>query len=328
MKLSISIVCSMYRSANYLDEFYRLSLEAVKKITDNYEFIFVDDGSPDDSEKKIRKLAAQDSRVKLVVLSRNFGHFKATLAGLAEANGDLVYMTNCDLEESPDLLNRFYETLTTHISRPDTVGGYQIKRERGGLYRFAASLFYKILFFATDLNGPQDEIFSRLMTRNFVKELLRYSAEHHILMMGILHLTGFRQIFIGVEKKYKGSTAYSFWRKVSVMIDALTSFSSKPLVYISFMGLLFFVPAMAFAGYVLIRKIFFTDFQAGWASLIASIWVLGGLNILCVGVVGLYIGRIFAQVKNRPNYSIREIINPNSLPTRELIHEANKANYR
>ncbi len=309
MRPSISVVSSVYYSAGYLQEFYDRMTATLNKVCDAYEIIFVLDGSPDDSEVILRRLAQHDPRVRVLFLSRNFGHFKAAFAGLGAARGELVYLTDCDLEEPPELLELFLNAMKTTQPPPDLVMGHQIRRARRGLYGVFASLFYKILNTVGGVSVRQDGIFTRLITQQFKEAVMRYSSEESPLLGGLYQLVGFRQISLPVEKTYKGSSSYSLWRKLSLVTDAVTSFSAKPLVFISLLGLTLTIPALCFSLYIIVRKLFFADYLAGWASVVASIWLMGGLNLMFLGIVGIYVGKTFAQVKQRPNFLIRESLN-------------------
>jgi putative glycosyltransferase len=309
MRPQISVVTSMYQSAAFLNEFHDRITKAVEQITSNFEVIYVDDGSPDNSQEIARAIITRDNRARVVVLSRNFGHFRATLTGIANAQGDLVYMTNCDLEEPPETVLAFHKLMTSDAAKPDLVYGWQKKRTARLVDRITGYFFYRLLNAFSGLNTPQNQIFSSLMKRNYADALLSYANEEHILLTGIMQLTGFTQRGMAVEKGFKGSSAYSLRRKIAVMVDAITSFSSKPLVAVSLMGLAMAVPAFLIVCYVVLRKLFFTDYMAGWASVIASIWFVGGMCIASVGIVGLYVGKIFIQVKQRPSVIIKEIVN-------------------
>jgi putative glycosyltransferase len=313
MRPQISIVASLYQSARFLNEFHHRISRTAEAITPHYEIIFVDDGSPDDSQALARRIVAQDPKTRLVVLSRNFGHFRATVTGIAQAKGDLVYMTNCDLEEPPETLTAFYQLMMTDSAQPDLVYGWQKKRTARLLDRVTGYFFYRLLNAASGLKTPQNQTFSTLMKRGYVDAFLGYANEEHVLLAGIIQLTGFTQRGLGIDKTYKGSTAYNLRRKIAVMVDAVTSFSSKPLMAVSLMGLAMAIPAFGIVCYVVVRKMFFAQYMAGWTSLIASIWFVGGMCIASVGIVGIYVGKIFIQVKQRPNVIIKEILNPSPL---------------
>jgi putative glycosyltransferase len=311
---SLSIVCSMYLSRNYLREFHERMTKTAKDLTTDYEIVFVDDGSPDDSADVVRSIIEKDNHVRLVVLSRNFGHFKATLAGIAEATGDLVFMTNCDLEEPPEILSQycarmFAGTNQDDDAKVDLVYGFQKNRKGNVFSRTAGALFYRVLNRLAGMHAPQNQVFSSLMSRRYVEALLLYTKEEHILLMGIMQLTGFRQEGLGIEKSYKGTTSYHFRHKIAVSIDAMTSFSSKPLLAVSFCGVLMMIPAGIFVGYIVIHSVFYGGYMVGWASLIASIWLVGGMCIASIGLVGIYVGKIFTQVKQRPAAIVKEYVN-------------------
>ena len=313
MRPQISVVASLYQSAKFLNEFHHRISQTLLEITPNYEIIFVDDGSPDHSQTVARQIVAQDPHTRLIVLSRNFGHFRATLTGIAEAQGEMVYMTNCDLEEPPETLSAYHHLMVTDAAHPDVVYGWQKRRTSRWLDRLTGYLFYRLLNAASGLKTPQNQVFSTLMKRGYVEALLSYANEEHVLLAGIMQLAGFTQLGMGIDKAYKGSTAYNLRRKIAVVVDAVTSFSSKPLMAVSVMGLAMALPAFGIVCYVIVRKMFFAEYMAGWTSLIASIWFVGGMCIASVGIVGIYVGKIFIQVKQRPNVIIKEILNRSPL---------------
>lgn len=302
---SISVVTSLYYSQKHILEFYSRAKAAIEKLNLNYEFIFVDDGSPDNSGEQVKRLIARDKQIKLIELSRNFGQHAAMFAGLAHATGDLVYASDCDLEEAPELIIDFYKTLI-NTDELDVVFGV-VKERKGGFFRRKlGQFFFYILHLLTEYNIPQNQSWARLMKKHYVKSLLRFQ-ETETFAAGLMHITGFKQKVLPIDKHYKGSTTYTPFKRLSVALTAIASFSSKPLIYISALGLIIFISAFVFIAYIIIGKTFFTDFQAGWSSLIASIWCVGGLIIFCIGVIGFYIAKVFNQVKSRPLYIVRAI---------------------
>ncbi len=301
--MKLSIVTTLYKSSPYIDEFYaRISKEA-QKITDDYEIIFVDDGSPDDSLQKAVALYEKDSKVKVIELSRNFGHHKAIMTGLSHAKGEFVFLIDSDLEEEPELLGKFWEEL--HKEKElDVVYGVQESRKGGWFEKFTGGLFWKLINFMSPIKIPANILTARLMTSKYNKFLIEYK-ESEIFIGGIWAHTGFKQKALEVKKGSQSDTTYTLKRKISLLINAITSFSSKPLMYIFYIGLLITFFSMLFIIKLIVDKLFFGLAFEGWTSLIVSVWFFGGLIILLLGIIGIYLSKIFIEVKQRPYTIVR-----------------------
>jgi putative glycosyltransferase len=303
----ISIVTSLYRSSDYINEFYNRTLKSIQALGVNYEFIFVNDGSPDDSEIIVSDIAAKNKHVILINLSRNFGQYAAIFAGMKHASGDYIFILDCDLEEEPENLILFYN-LIVEQPKIDVVYGVVKEREGGLVKKYLGKVFYDLLDVFNEHNIPRNQAWLRLMKRKYVEQLLRFT-ETDTFPSGLMFITGFNQLPFSIQKKYKGSTSYSTSKRVRVAINAITSFNSKPLEYISIMGAAISLFCAILFIVMIFVKIFVIDFQAGWISLITSIWLVGGLILFSLGVIGIYISRIFNQVKNRPPFIIQSILN-------------------
>ncbi len=304
----ISVVTSLYKSAPYIDEFYRRCLAAIQPITDSYEFIFVDDGSPDPSRDKVLDLIATDNNVRLVELSRNFGHHKAVLAGLSYAQGDYVFLLDSDLEEEPELLTTFYDVMKNDPSRPDVVYGYMTHRKGGWVERASGELFYKIMNLMAETYIPENALVARLMTRSYVRNLVRYQ-ESHVFLGGVLQLAGYKQVGVPAAKSSKGTSTYTLSIKITQAMDAILSFTNKPLTYVAALGLLISSVSVVVALIFLARIIFYNRDMDAIGLTIVSVWFLGGLMIFSLGVVGFYVGRVYSEVKRRPNVVIKQVHN-------------------
>ncbi len=302
--MKLSIVTTLYKSSPYIDEFYsRISKEA-QKITDDFEIIFVDDGSPDDSLQKAVALYEKDSKVKVIELSRNFGHHKAIMTGLSHAKGEFVFLIDSDLEEEPELLGNFWEEF--HKEKElDVVFGVQESRKGGWFEKFTGGLFWKLINFMSTIKIPANILTARLMTFKYVQSLIAYK-ESEIFLGGVLAHSGFKQRGLEVRKGSQSETTYTLKRKVSLLINAITSFSSKPLMYIFYIGLLITFFSMLFITKLIIDKLFFGLTFEGWTSLIVSVWFFGGLIILLLGIIGIYLSKIFIEVKQRPYTIVRK----------------------
>jgi putative glycosyltransferase len=312
--MNLSIVATLYQSAPYLQEFYTRSCAAASKITESFEIVLVNDGSPDNSLELARLLVQKDPRVRVVDLSRNFGHHKAMMTGLIHSRGDLVFLVDTDLEEEPELLTLFYEKLQT--TGADVVFGVQEKRKGKAFERFSGSLYFKAFNLFASYRIPPNHLTARLMTRRYVDELVKHQ-ESEFVMSALWVLTGFNQVAVTVRKHSKPTSSYGLRRKVAHLVNAITSSSNKPLVLIFYLGCLILVISSAAALDLIVRKLFFGALLQGWASLIVSVWLLGGLTIFCLGLIGIYLAKIFTEVKRRPYTIVRSVYEAGTQPKPE-----------
>jgi putative glycosyltransferase len=302
--MDLSIVTTSYYSAPYLEEFCLRSSAAAVKITDSFEIIIVNDGSPDDSLEVALSIFARNQRLRVIDLSRNFGHHQALMTGLAHSCGDLVFVIDSDLEEDPALLGTFHDKLTA--TGADVVFGVQDRRKGKPFERLSGWLFFKMFNALSSHALPANFITARLMKRRYVSSLLQH-REREMLLAGLWALTGFNQIPLTVTKSSKGSSTYSVRLKIAHAVNAVTSFSNKPLVFIFYLGCAIFSISTLAAIYLVIRKIFFGTLLLGWPSLIVSIWMLGGITIFCLGIIGIYLAKIFIEVKQRPSSIVKDV---------------------
>jgi putative glycosyltransferase len=295
--MKLSIVTTLYNSAPYLEEFHDRVCAAAGHITNDFEIILVNDGSPDNSLDVALQLYQNDPRVRIVDLSRNFGHHKAIMTGLVHARGELVFLLDSDLEEEPELLQKFYEELKR--TGADVVFGVQEKRKGQLFERVSGTLYFKVFNLFSTYPIPTNHITARLMTGAYVAALVGHQ-EREFVMSGLWALTGFEQVPLVVRKHHKPTSAYGLGRKISHLVNAITSFSNKPLVLIFYLGCFIVLISSIAAIDLILRKIIFGTLLEGWASLIVSIWLLGGLTIFCLGVIGIYLSKVFIEVKQRP----------------------------
>ena len=300
----LSIVTTLYYSAPYIPEFYqRVSTEA-QKLTDDYEIVFVNDGSPDDSLDIAVKLHQEDRRIRVIDLSRNFGHHKAIMTGLSYARGKLIFLLDSDLEEEPELLSLFHEHY--QLSDVDLVYGVQ-KVRKGNLFeKVTGNIFYKFFNLISSYPVPANLITARLMSQRYVKALVEH-RDQEMFMAGLYAITGFKQVPLVVKKHSKGESTYNFFRKLSIATNSITSFSNKPLIFIFYLGAVISLISAIAVIVLIIRRVFFNVLLSGWLSLIVSIWFLGGLTIFSLGIIGIYIAKIFSETKQRPYTIIRNI---------------------
>lgn len=302
--MMLSIVTTLFESAQYLEEFYARVCTAAERITDDYEIVLVNDGSPDKSLAVALSIYQKDQRVRVVDLSRHFGHHKAMMTGLAHARGSLVFLVDSDLEEEPELLESFYREL--RASGADVIFGVQQKRKGGLFERASGAMFFKLFNILSTPSIPPNLVTARLMTRRYVAALLQYQ-EREFVIAGLWVLTGFKQMPIAVTKHHKTPSTYNLGRKIAHFVNAVTSFSNKPLIYIFYIGSAIVTVSSVAAFYLILRRVFSGVLLQGWASLIVSIWLLGGITTFCLGVIGIYLAKVFTETKQRPYTIVRDV---------------------
>ncbi|MBN1187424.1 MAG: glycosyltransferase family 2 protein [Bacteroidales bacterium] len=302
--MDISIVATLYQSAPYISEFYQRMSEAAKNLTEDYEIVLINDGSPDNSLPLAIQLTESDNRVILIDLSRNFGHHKAMMTGLSYTRGKYVFLIDSDLEESPEWIGPFYKQMTEEGC--DVVYGVQKQRKGNIFERWSGKWFYSLFHFLTDIALPENIVTARLMTRRYVDALVRHK-ERELMIAGLWFITGFEQNPQTVCKKSESKTTYSFRHKLSLLVNSVTSFSNKPLITIFHTGIMISLLAAIYTAYLVINWMFFAKPLSGWTSLMASIWLLGGLVISFIGIIGIYLSKVFSETKQRPFTIIRQI---------------------
>lgn len=302
---SISIVSTLYRSQSTLPEFLRRIHASVSKLTNSFEIILVCDGCPEHSLSTALQLQESIPNVVIVELSRNFGHHPAIQTGLQHAQGDQVFLIDCDLEEDPEILEEFF--LEMERGGQDVIFGVQEARGGSWLKSLGGGLFYRLFNSLSAQKIPENFLTVRLMSRRFVNAALQY-GESQIFLGGLWSLAGFDQKEKLVEKHHRKSTSYSWRRRLSLFIDAITSFTHKPLLYVFYLGF-FMASVSGILGLYLIAASTFSGdaYLAGWRSLVVSVWFIGGLTICCLGILGIYMSKIFLEVKRRPLTFVKSI---------------------
>jgi putative glycosyltransferase len=295
----------MYYSRSYLHEFYNRVLSTLKELDLSYEIVFVDDGSPDDSLQVALQLQSMDRDVKVIELSRNFGHQRAIMTGLQNTTGDYVFLIDCDLEEPPEVLKTLWERINKEETL-DVVYGVQVKRKGGWFERISGRIFYKLLSFLSSVNYPADTLTARIMTRRYVESVRTYK-EKELDLWGVFVLAGFNQIGIPLVKGHKGSTTFTFKKKVSRALEIITSLSHRPLYLTFLLSVVSFVIAMFNISVIIYKKWVLEIDVEGWASILASLWLIGGMIFLVLGIFALYLSKMFLEIKNRPLTVIKEI---------------------
>ncbi|MCI8210397.1 glycosyl transferase [Pseudomonas sp. S25] len=303
--MKLSIVATLYKSTSYINEFCQRAGSAAQALVgDEYEIILVNDGSPDDSLSVAQGVADSNEKVCVVDLSKNFGHHKAMMTGLSLAKGERVFLIDSDLEEDPEWLTLFAECMATH--RCDVVYGVQGTRKGGWVERLTGNIFYRAFRLLTGISQPDNIVTARLMTAQYVAALLRHE-ERELNIGGLWILTGFDQRPLMVAKKASSPTTYSLRSKLGHLVNAVTSFSSLPLVFTFYVGAAISFTAACFILYLLFRYFIGSAPPTGYTSVVASIWFFSGLIIFFIGVQGIYISKIFTEVKKRPYTIIKSI---------------------
>ncbi|MDT6960367.1 MULTISPECIES: glycosyltransferase family 2 protein [unclassified Cupriavidus] len=303
--MKLSIVATLYQSAPYIEEFCtRASAGARELVGEDFEIVLVNDGSPDNSLQIAVERAERDAHVVVVDLSRNFGHHKAMMTGLAHARGDEVFLLDVDLEEEPEWLLTF--AAQRQAQACDVVYGVQEARKGGWFERWSGQWFYRLVRLLTGLSLPENVVTARLMSRRYVDALISHE-EREVFMAGLWHITGFAQCPQTVRKHSTSETTYTLRRKMSLLVNSVTSFSNAPLVGIFYFGLAISAVALVYIAYLILNWMFLSHPMSGWTSVMASIWLLGGLIISFIGVVGLYLSKVFSETKRRPYTIVRKI---------------------
>ncbi len=305
--MKLSIVSTLYFSAPSLVDFYnRIKAEAAKVSPDSYEIILVNDGSPDESLATAIDLAETDPNLIVINLSRNFGHWKAMMTGLKYATGEKIFIIDSDLEEEPEYLSMFYAELK--YRKCDVVYGVQTERKGKLFEKLSGLIFWKIFNFFSNIKVPSNQTTARLMTSEYVSALLLHQ-EREIFISGLWQLTGFDQQPLSVSKLSISESSYTLRKKLSLFVNGITSFSNSPLIAIFYFGLFISLISFVYIINLVVNWAFFLSPPDGWTSVMASIWLLGGIIISFIGIIGIYLSKIFIETKKRPLTIVKEIHN-------------------
>lgn len=299
----LSVVSPVYRAEACLHELHRRLVASLSTITDRFEIVLVEDGSPDQSWSIIEQIAAADPRVRGVQLARNFGQHHAISAGLAESRGKWVVVMDCDLQDRPEEIPALYARAREGF---DCVLARRARRQDRWSKRLGSWAFYKIFNYLTDLNYDGSVANFSIVRRRVVDEMLRL-GEATRFYGGFLAILGFKKAFIDVQHdpRFSGESSYTFMRLMRLASNVILAHSNKPLRLCIEAGMLLSgLSFLAAVGYFLHTLTHGTPVM-GWPTLIISIYFSTGAIIFTLGVIGLYIDRIFAEVKRRPLYVIR-----------------------
>ena len=307
MNPEISIVIPCFNEEEAIPIFYEESLKVLKTMPlSSFEFVFIDDGSSDRTLEVLKEISAKDKSVHFVSFSRNFGKEAALYAGLSKANGDFISVMDVDLQDPPSLLPQMLEAILKEGY--DCAATRRVTRKNEPPVRsFFARKFYKIMGKLSDVpvvDGARD---FRLMTRKY-KDAVLSLLERNRFTKGIFPWVGFKTKWFAYEnvERVAGKTKWSFWKLFLYSIDGIIGFSTKPLAFSAVAGVLSLAVTFVLIIFIAVRRLVFGDPVQGWASLVCFITFFSGLQLFCTGISGLYISKIYTEVKQRPIYIIKE----------------------
>jgi len=302
-----SVVIPAYNEQEVINTTYERLTKVMTELGEPYELIFVNDGSKDQTAFILGGFCENDSSVRLINFTRNFGHMPAISAGMEYARGQAVFVIDADLQDPPEL---FPEMVAKWKEGYHVVYGKRIKRKGESIFKkLSAKLFYRFLRVMTSVDLPPDTGEFRLIDRQ-VCDTVNKLPEKNRYIRGLVSWVGFKQVPVEYEreKRFAGVTKYPLRKMLKFAMDAITSFSYKPLKLATMLGFTISVISFLYILYV-IYQVFFTDRTVeGWASTIAAILFTQGIVLMILGLMGEYIGRIYTEIQNRPNYIIQEII--------------------
>jgi dolichol-phosphate mannosyltransferase len=310
------VIVPVYFEEEVLAEFYARTKAVLAGLADQYdhELLFVNDGSTDRSLSLLQGLAAADSRVGILDLSRNFGHQLAVTAGLDYAAGDAVVIIDADLQDPPEVI---VEMLAKWQEGYKVVYGVRAKRDGESRFKlWTAALFYRLLQRLSDTKIPLDTGDFRLIDRQ-VADVVRHMHERTRYMRGLISWVGFRQFGLPYrrDRRFAGQTHYTVVHMIKLAMDGLTNFSEKPLFLAGYVGLLVTGLSLLLIAWLVIDKLLHPEtLVTGWTSMLVAILFLGGVQLLSLGLLGQYIGRIFRETKGRPLYIVGQVFGPPRSP--------------
>ncbi|MEN6571751.1 MAG: glycosyltransferase family 2 protein [Anaerolineaceae bacterium] len=305
MKPVISVIAPVYNEKDSLHELYRRVTEVMNSQPDAWELVLVDDGSMDGSTEIMRELSKQDERIRPVIFARNFGHQIAVSAGMKYARGDAAVIIDADLQDPPEVI---LELVAKWREGYEVVYATRMEREgESGFKLLTASLFYKLIYRITDIKIPMNTGDFRLLDRR-VLDMMNSMPEHNRFLRGMSAWVGYRQIGVPYKRaaRFAGSTKYPLKKMIKLAMNAITGFSYLPLQIANWLGVASVGLAFLLLIAIIILRIVGSTWLAGQAVLLIVGLFLGGVQLICLGILGEYIGRIYDEVKGRPLYIVSE----------------------
>lgn len=305
--MDISVVIPVYGCRKALPELHRRLVETLTNMRVSYEIVLVDDNCPQGSWETIKIICEQDPQVTGIKLSRNFGQIQAITAGLDFCTGDWVVVMDCDLQDRPEYIKDLYAKAQEGY---DVVFARRNERKDTKITKFFSRAFYKVYDYFT--NGNYDASLCNFsISRRQVIDSYCSMREHHRAYTMFIKWLGFKQTAIDLksDERFEGKSSYTFAKKLAMASDLITAQSTKPLKFAMTVGFIIALISFIFLLVLVIRYFFFGPIAMGYTSTVASIYLMGGLILVAIGIVGLYIGNIFTEVKNRPLYVIAEVLN-------------------
>ncbi len=316
----VSIVAPVFNEEIVLPEFHRAVSEVLTGLPFDFEIAYVNDGSTDKTLATIKKLGQADKRITLIDLSRNFGKEIALTAGLQKAAGDAVIVIDADLQDPPELIP---ELIREWQNGFDVVYAKRTHRRGESLFKRAtAHFFYRIIQRINKITIPEDTGDFRILSRRAVNALNTFSEQHRY-MKGLFSWIGYRQKAIHYQRdsRYAGKTKWNYWKLWNLAIDGITSFTIAPLKISTYVGLVTAISAFAYGIYMIIDTLLHGNPVPGYPSLIVIILMLGGVQLVAIGILGEYLGRIFNETKRRPLYFINEYQPGSHASTRQPLDD-------
>ena len=303
----LSLVVPVYYEQEVILQFLKETKEELEKLSIDYEYVFVDDGSKDKTVEIIKEQAKLDDRIKLIVFSYNHGKASAVSAAIANATGDYLLYMDPDLQDPPIEISRFLNEIEKGY---DLVWGVRKEKMDSFINKLFSKIFWGTLNKFTGLNIPKGVAVMRMFNREFADEFLKYKETNRFIEGIFIDISKkWTTIEIGQRERFAGTSKFNFKRKMQLAFDAIFDFSELPLKMTVKFGMLLIGLGVLGLIVLFISKIFFIDFQAGWPSIIASIITVFGLQLFFMGIISIYIGRIYKEVKRRPLYSIKDKVN-------------------
>lgn len=306
MKKKVSLIIPCYNEEESINILYNELLKVSKELKNNsFEYIFIDDGSSDNTLDIIKELNKRDKNVKYISFSRNFGKEAALYAGLKKAAGDYVGVMDADMQDPPVLLKDMIKYLDNSY---DVVATKRVSRKGEPRIRsFFSKKFYKIISKLSKIEMVDGARDYRLMKRKVVDAILEL-GEYNRYSKGLFSFVGFKTKWIEYDniKRKKGKTKWSFSKLFVYAIEAITSFSTKPLVISALIGVLFCLIAFLMIIFIIVRTLIWSDPVGGWPSLVCIIFMVSGIQLFCTGIIGIYLSKTYLETKNRPIYIVNE----------------------